>query len=155
MVCMGNICRSPMAMVVANALAGVPTSRQDTLRLFFESAGTHAHHVGERTDARAAAALKRRGYVAAKHRSRRVGAADFERFDLILAMDNTNLAELQRLCPTHNAHKLRRFLDFSLQLSEREIPDPYYGSAAGFERVLDLCEIGANDLISSLRKTSR
>lgn len=152
MVCMGNICRSPMAQAVAERTAAQlgPGSMRDMDRLVFDSAGTHAHHVGERMDPRAAAALKARGYIVGKGRSRRVCEADFERFDLILAMDRGNLATLQAVCPGPHRGKLRLLLEFANGLRDQEVPDPYYGNAQGFERVLDLCELGAQGLIQSL-----
>ena len=97
MVCMGNICRSPMAQAVAERTAA--QAGREVLNmaggLVFDSAGTHAHHIGERIDPRAAAALLARGYPPVKGRSRRIGDADFEKFDLILAMDRGNLEVLQ------------------------------------------------------------
>ncbi|MDP2370751.1 low molecular weight protein-tyrosine-phosphatase [Rhodoferax sp.] len=152
MVCMGNICRSPMAQVVAARTAAlaereVPSGPE---RLAFDSAGTHAHHVGERMDPRAAAALAARGYPTGKGRSRRVCDADFEKFDLILAMDRGNLVNLQSVCPAPHHGKLGLLLDFADGLHGEDVPDPYYGNAQGFERVLDLCEVGARGLIRTL-----
>ena len=146
MVCMGNICRSPMAQTVAQKLAQDAGLSQ---LLKIESAGTHAHHAGERPDPRAAAALASRNYKMGRIRSRRVVASDFLQFDLILPMDSGNLAELQRLCPPEHAGKLRLFLAFAEGLDETDVPDPYYGNAAGFARVLDLCEAGGRGLIRS------
>jgi protein-tyrosine phosphatase len=80
-------------------------------------------------------------------RSRRIAAPDFQHFDLILAMDTSNLSDLRRLCPSDHLHKLQLFLDFAEGLNEAEVPDPYYGNAEGFERVLNLCEAGARGLI--------
>lgn len=145
MVCMGNICRSPMACTVARHLAA---SDGRAAEFDFDSAGTHAYHVGQRMDERASTLLTQRNYPVTKRRSRQVGPGDFERFDLILAMDNDNLETLRRLCPTPQQHKLRLFLSFSPELETREVPDPYYGNLAGFERVLALCEAGARGLLS-------
>ena len=143
-VCMANICRSPMACSVVQKLAAdAGLSHQ----LKFDSAGTHAHHLGEKPDRRAEFALSHRGYELIRTRSRRVSAKDFEDFDLILAMDASNLTELRRLCPPSHLAKLRLLLDFAEGLKVTEIPDPYYGNAEGFERVLDLCEAGARGLI--------
>ena len=144
LVCMGNICRSPMAEAVARKLAGDANLSQHWK---FDSAGTHAHHAGERPDPRAAAALASRNYTMGRIRSRRVVASDFQQFDLILPMDAGNLAELERVCPPEHAGKLRLFLAFAEGLGETEVPDPYYGNAAGFAHVLDLCEAGARGLI--------
>ena len=116
-------------------------------QLKIESAGTHAHHAGERPDPRAAVALASRNYKMGRIRSRRVVASDFLQFDLILPMDSGNLAELQRICPPEHAGKLSLFLAFAERLDETEVPDPYYGNAAGFAHVLDLCEAGGRGLI--------
>ena len=152
MVCMGNICRSPMARAVAER-AAAQTGRERlsmTGRLTFDSAGTHAHHIGARIDPRAAAVLLARGYPPVKGRSRRIDDADFEKFDLILAMDRSNLASLQSTCPAQHISKLRLLLDFADGMRGADVPDPYYGNAQGFERVLDLCELGASGLIRGL-----
>lgn len=150
---MGNICRSPMAQAVAQHLAQEAATAQRSATiggLEFSSAGTHAHHTGERPDPRAAAILARRGYKPGNIRSRRITEQDFQRYDLILAMDRVNLAALQRMCPPAHATKLHLFLEFAEGVGETEIPDPYYGNAQGFERVLDLCEAGVKGLIKSL-----
>jgi len=144
MVCMGNICRSPMAQTVARKLAADARLSQ---QLKFDSAGTHVPRLGERPDPRVEVTLSRRGYEVGRIRSRRIAPQDFQHFDLILAMDASNLAELQRLCPPAHLGKLRLFLDFAEGLNETEVPDPYYGNAEGFERVLDLCEAGGRGLI--------
>lgn len=150
LVCMGNICRSPMAQVVANksaAAAGL------SVKFAFYSAGTHAHHAGERPDPRAEGALKRRGYEVGRLRSRRMSRADFDQFDLILAMDHDNLTELRRMCPPELTHKLGLFLACAEETPDAEVPDPYYGNIEGFERVLDLCEAGAKGLMRRLAGT--
>ena len=144
MVCMGNVCRSPMAQTVAQKLAADAGLSQ---QLKFASAGTHASRLGERPDPRVELALSRNGYTLGHIRSRRIVQHDFQHFDLILAMDASNLAELRRLCPPGQLSKLRLFLEFTEGLNETEVPDPYYGNAAGFERVLELCEAGASGLI--------
>jgi protein-tyrosine phosphatase len=154
MVCMGNICRSPMAQVVTQHLAKEAAAAQRSAvldALEFSSAGTHAHHTGEKPDPRALAVLAKRGYALGNIRSRRITEQDFQKYDLILAMDRVNLAALKKVCPPAHATKLRLFLDFAQDAGvDSEIPDPYYGNAAGFERVLDLCEAGARGLIKSL-----
>lgn len=133
-----------MAQTVVQKLAADARLSQ---QLEIDSAGTHAQHLGERPDPRAAAALSRRGYEVKRGRSRRVAPQDFQHFDLLLAMDADNLTELMRLCPPEHAGKLRLFLAFADGLEDTEVPDPYYGHAQGFERVLDLCEAGARGLI--------
>lgn len=116
-------------------------------RLHFDSTGTHASHRGERPDRRAALALSHRGYELVKTRSRRIELADFENFDHVLAMDAVNLAAIHRLAPPAHSSKVRLFMSFAEDLNETEIPDPYFGNAEGFDRVLDLCEAGARGLI--------
>lgn len=146
-VCMGNLCRSPMAQAV------LPQHARD-MRIdvpVVDSAGTIGSHAGEPPDPRGRAALQRRGYAPPRHRARRIAAKDFVRQDLILAMDRQNLAALRDLCPDEHAHKLQLFLDFAPGFEGQDMPDPYYGDAAGFDRVLDLCEAGARGLVEALR----
>lgn len=144
MVCMGNTCRSPMAQTVARKLA-IEAGLAQQFKV--DCAGTHAHHLGERPDPRAAQTLTRHGYKMGRVRSRRIEEQDFHSFDLILAMDLSNLTELQRLCPAEQIHKLHLLLDFAEEINDIEVPDPYYGNEEGFEHVLALCEAGARGLI--------
>jgi protein-tyrosine phosphatase len=147
-VCMGNICRSPMAegafkhYVREAGLAG---------RIVSDSAGTHGYHIGDPPDPRAQAAASRRGYDLAGLRARQVRPGDFDAFDYVLAMDEANLRWLERLCPPQHARKLKLFLEFSADAARREVPDPYYGGADGFENVLDLVEQAAQGLLRHLR----
>jgi protein-tyrosine phosphatase len=147
-VCMGNICRSPMAEAVlaqtwvrACELRG---ERAWARALQVDSAGTHAGHIGERIDRRAAAALVRRGYQPPTGRSRRVTEADFGRYDLVLAMDHDNLANLRRLAGPPHHDRLRLMLDGTPGRQGAEVPDPYFGNEQGFEAVLDLIEAAAD-----------
>jgi len=143
---MGNICRSPTAEGVFRhyvSEAGLDAS------VTIDSAGTHAYHVGEPPDSRAMAAAERRGMSLQGIRARRVADDDFERFDYVIAMDEDNLVRLKDKAPPEHHSKLRLFLDFSSG-SEREVPDPYYGGAAGFERVLDLVEEASRGLLETL-----
>lgn len=136
MVCMGNICRSPTAEAALRLRL-----RQVGLdqRVQVDSAGTHGYHVGSPPDERAQAHGRARGLDLSGLRARRVSREDFTRFDLILAMDRENLAELQRLAPDGYENRLKLLMDFArTQREVREVPDPYYGTEAGFERVLDL-----------------
>ena len=148
-VCMGNICRSPTAEGV---FRHVVTDAGLADRIDVDSAGTHAYHVDEPADRRAQAAAERRGYSLSAIRARRVAEDDFDRFDYILAMDRDNLAMLQSQAAAEHHGKIRLFLEFSTS-HEDEVPDPYYGGAAGFERVLDLIEDAAKGLVETLRKT--
>ncbi len=148
-VCMGNICRSPTAEAVFRhqvEQAGLAD------RIAIDSAGTHDYHIGELPDPRTRQAASRRGYDMAALRGRQVGAADFARFDYVLAMDENNLAILERLRPSDAAAHLGLFLEFAQRHDEREVPDPYFGGADGFERVLDLVEDAAQGLLSHIRK---
>ncbi|MGH8700271.1 MAG: low molecular weight protein-tyrosine-phosphatase [Burkholderiales bacterium] len=146
-VCMGNICRSPMAegvfkhQVKQAGLDGIIAS---------DSAGTHDYHIGEPPDPRAQQAASRRGYDLGALRGRQVSRGDFGDFDYLLAMDEANLRVLQRLCPSQHAHKLKLFMEFSTSPAPREVPDPYYGEEQGFERVLDMVEQAAQGLLDHL-----
>lgn len=147
-VCMGNICRSPMA---SSALQALAAQRQLSSVIEIDSAGTYGGHQGEKPDPRALAVALARGYEQITHeRARRVTARDFERFDLILAMDRDNLMHLQHQCPAPLQHKLHLFLEYAGVGGEREVPDPYYGNVDGFERVMQLCEAGARGVLDRL-----
>lgn len=115
-----------------------------------DSAGTHGYHVGEPPDPRSQAHAKRRGYDLSDLRARAVEAADFERFDWILAMDWDNLQLLREMCPEHLVGKLKRLMEFAPQLGRDVVPDPYYGGPAGFDVVLDLIEIACDGLVADL-----
>lgn len=122
--------------------------------LDIDSAGTHAYHVGEPPDRRAQAAAARRGVALHDIRARRVVVEDFERFDYVIAMDNDNAARLRDLAEPEQHHKIRLFLEFA-GASEQEVPDPYYGGSAGFERVLDLVEDASRGLLETVRSGKR
>ena len=145
-VCMGNICRSPTAEGVFRHHAAQSGWIE---RLHIDSAGTHAYHAGEPADRRARAAAERRGISLEGISARRVHGGDFERFDYIIAMDHDNLARLREEAPEEHRHKIRLFLEFAA-VDEAEVPDPYYGGAAGFERVLDLVEAASRGLLETL-----
>jgi protein-tyrosine phosphatase len=148
-VCMGNICRSPTAEGVMRAhLQKVGIASQVEI----DSAGTHAYHIGKPPDARAQKAAAGRGYDLSALRARQVASVDFERYDLILAMDSDNIDNLRRDCPPEHQHKLKLFLDYAHAFAEHEVPDPYYGGEAGFQRVLDLIEDAARGLAESLQE---
>jgi protein-tyrosine phosphatase len=148
-VCMGNICRSPTAEGLFRTMV-VREGLED--RIEADSAGTHGYHIGSPPDPRSIAAAKARGYDLEPLRARRVHAADFEAFDLVLAMDSENETALQRLCPADRRNRLRLFLDFARDTKTREVPDPYYGGPKGFEHVLDLAEAGNRGLIAFIRQ---
>ncbi|MDE2369459.1 MAG: low molecular weight phosphotyrosine protein phosphatase [Burkholderiales bacterium] len=149
MVCMGNICRSPMAEGVLRAklraagLAG---------RIAVDSAGTIDHHAGEPPDPRAIRVAARRGYDIAAQRARAVDAADFSTFQRLLAMDDDNLAWLRKRSPVGAPARIELMLSHARPRTDTlEVPDPYYGGEAGFERVLDLLEAASDGLVLSLR----
>jgi len=145
---MGNICRSPTAHgVFRNIVAEAGLAD----RIEVDSAGTHAYHVGEPPDARAMSTARKRGVDLSDLRARSASRSDFENFDYVLAMDRENLEVLRRLCPRGQEEKLRLFLDFAPDLGRREVPDPYYGGAMGFERVFDMVEEAARGLLEEIR----
>ena len=147
-VCLGNICRSPTAdgifrqMVEEAGLAGQVT---------IDSAGTGDWHIGHSPDARTAEKARERGYDLSKLRARQVCSDDYPTFDYILAMDEQNLADMQRQCPPEHQRKLGLFLDYAEGAEVRAVPDPYYGGPEGFDRVLDLVEAGCRGLLAHLQ----
>ena len=149
---MGNICRSPTAEGVLRTLAA---REAPELALEVDSAGTAAYHVGQPPDPRTRAAAARRGYDLSALRARSIESADFERFDLILAMDRENLTALRRRAPAHAHERLRLFLEFCADEAPEEVPDPYYGGPNGFEEVLDLVESATRGLLAHLRQRPR
>lgn len=149
MVCTGNICRSPTAEAVLRALA---EQRGFGDRLIVDSAGIEAYHVGAPPDTRSQEHARRRGYELAALRARQVGPSDFDgRIDWLLAMDRWHLAALKRRCAPARHGSLRLLMDFS-GTPGIEVPDPYYGGPADFERVLDLVEAGCDGLLKALFK---
>lgn len=151
-VCLGNICRSPTAEGVFRALA-----REAGLeaRLRIDSAGTGSWHVGAPPDARAMAAASARGYDLSTIRARKVTVQDFHEFDLILAMDEDNLLNLQGIAPEGGRARLGLLLDYVPGSVTRAVPDPYYGGRNGFEQVLDLVTEACAGLVTELRRTLR
>jgi len=146
---MGNICRSPMAEGTFRHHARLAGLAEE---IVCDSAGTHNYHVGEPPDSRAQLAASRRGYDLSSQRARQVRGSDFSEFDYVLAMDRTNLRALERLCPSQHAHKLKLFMEFSTGAALREVPDPYYGGEQDFERVLEMVEQAAQELLDHLRR---
>lgn len=147
-VCLGNICRSPTADGVFRTLVS-QAGLED--KIYVDSAGTAAYHVGNPSDPRSAIAAQDRGYDLSSLRARQVALSDFDEFDYILAMDSQNLCDLQRIQPDDSKAKLQLFLDYS-ELDASEVPDPYYGEGKGFEHVLDLVESASYGLLRHLAK---
>lgn len=148
-VCMGNICRSPTAEAVTSKF--ILNSRLESI-IKVDSAGTHGYHIGEPPDPRSREAALKRGIDLSGLRARKVVPEDFERFDLLLAMDHVNLALLKRSArPEHHA-KLGLFMSYASRFDTDDVPDPYYGGEQGFELVLDMAEDAARGLIEALRR---
>lgn len=147
-VCMGNICRSPLAHGLFEELVN-----QEGLsdRIMVDSAGTHAYHVGEPPDPRSQQTAQRHGIDLSRQRARRVALPDFETFDYILAMDRDNYRILIDSAPVDQQHKIRLFLEFAPQRGEEEVPDPYYGGPDGFDRVYEMVEAASNGLMADIR----
>lgn len=150
-VCLGNICRSPTAEGVARARF----ERAGLAHIELASAGTGDWHVGKAPDARAQKAAAQRGYDLSRLRACQVARPDFDDFDLILAMDRSNLADLQARQPSATARaKLALLLDYAPGRAGEEVPDPYYGlndsEGDGFAEVLDLIEEAVDGLIKEL-----
>ena len=154
-VCLGNICRSPAAegvmrrLVEREGLAG---------RIECDSAGTYGGHAGELPDHRMRRAASARGYDLNHHRARQVRTEDFDRFDMILTMDDSNYERVHRLAPSATAaQKIFRMTDFCRRgpgaphPDANHVPDPYYEGAEGFEKVLDLLEDACGGLLASIR----
>lgn len=151
-VCMGNICRSPTAEGVFRHLV---EQRGLAEKIITDSAGTHDYHIGDAPDARSQAAAARRGYDLSRLRARQIVRDDFAAFDHVLAMDQGNLDLLQRQCPEASRGKLELFLAYADGITLREVPDPYYGGAQGFEQVLDLVENAARGLLREIIKNNQ
>jgi len=149
-VCMGNICRSPTAEGVMRKLVGDAGLAG---RVTLDSAGTGDWHVGEMPDPRSAGAAARRGYPL-EHRARHFKPGDFDRFDLVLAMDLDNLAYLQRLARGRvHAPTIRLLRSFEPGADDdAEVPDPYGGGGDDFELVLDICERACRGLLDHVRE---
>ncbi len=118
-----------------------------------DSAGTHGYHVGEAPDSRTQRAAAVRGYNLSQLRARKVARQDLDYFDLILAMDKSNLDNLQRMASPEQQTRIKLFMDFSKNFDDKEVPDPYYGLGHGFDLVLDMVEDAANGLIEEVKKT--
>jgi protein-tyrosine phosphatase len=150
-VCLGNICRSPTAEGVMRRLVR-EQGLEDAIEI--DSAGTGDWHVGDAPDPRATEAARRRGTVL-EGAARQVTPADFQDFDLLLAMDATNLHELRQRAPDDAARAkvrlLREFDPASADALDLDVPDPYYGGPHGFDTVLDLVEAACAGLLEEIR----
>jgi len=146
-VCMGNICRSPLAQGVFEDVL-----RRESLEgeVSVDSAGTGAWHVGSPPDERALSAASLRGVDISSQRARRITPEDCQNFDYILTMDEENYRAVAGLC--RDSSVVRPFLDFATDSPETAVPDPYYGGPEGFEHVLELVEEASEGLLEDIRK---
>lgn len=142
-VCLGNICRSP----IAEAIARTEFARAG-LDITVASAGTGNWHVGHRADTRAIASAAAQGYDLSAHRARQIEIADFTRFNMVLAMDQANLRELSSRCPAPATAELALLLPFAGLATPAEVPDPYCGEVEDFERVVKLLREAVQGLIA-------
>ena len=147
-VCMGNICRSP----TVESVARVEFARAG-LDIEVASAGTESYHIGHAADPRAIAMAEENGYPLAGHRARQIEAADFSRFDHLLAMDRVNLDTMLRRAPSKGRDRAALFLPFVGISDPVELPDPYYGKTRDFQRALDLARDGIMALTRRLGRS--
>ena len=152
LVCMGNICRSPTAEGVLRCFI-----KNNNLgdKVEVDSAGTHGYHVGEAPDSRTQRAAAVRGYNLSQLRARKVARQDLDYFDLILAMDKSNLDNLRRLATPEQQERIKLFMDYARSFDDDEVPDPYYDLGHGFDLVLDMVEDASLGLIEEIKKKLR
>jgi protein-tyrosine phosphatase len=148
-VCMGNICRSPTAEGVMRRLLR-EEGLEDEIQI--DSAGTGGWHIGNPPDERATGAALRRG-ITLEGAARQIRPSDFEDYDLLLAADRENLADLRAIAPDDEARaKVRLLREFDPDShGDLDVPDPYYGGPGGFEEVLDLVEAACRGLLAEVR----
>ena len=149
LVCMGNICRSPTAEGVLRQFIKI-NNLGDVVEV--DSAGTHGYHVGEAPDSRTQRAAAIRGYNLSQLRARKVARQDLDYFDLILAMDKSNLDNLQRMAAPEQQEKIQLFMDYAKNFDDNEVPDPYYGLGHGFDLILDMVEDASLGLINEIKQ---
>jgi protein-tyrosine phosphatase len=149
MVCMGNICRSPMAEGILRKAVQTAGLTQEIL---IDSAGTHSYHVGDPPDPRAQQAARQRGADISGLRGRKVADADFANFDYILVMDGDNHRLLIERAPSQHHGKIRRLLSFSRKYPNLDVVDPYYGGPQGFEENLDMIEDAVQGLLRDIAR---
>jgi len=152
LVCMTNICRSPTAAAVLKQLV---ESKRLGNKVEIDSAGTHGYHLREGADPRTKQAAAKRGYDLSRHRARKVVYQDLEDFDLILAMDKTNLDNLRRIASPEQQAKIKLFMDYSANFEDGEVPDPYYGLGHTFDLVLDMLEDGSQGVLIEINEAIR
>lgn len=149
LVCMGNICRSPTAEGVLRQYIKINRLGD---KVEVDSAGTHGYHVGEAPDSRTQRAAAIRGYNLTQLRARKVARQDLDYFDLILAMDKSNLDNLQRMATPEQQERIKLFMQYAKNFDDEEVPDPYYGLGHGFDLVLDMVEDASMGLIEDIKQ---
>jgi protein-tyrosine phosphatase len=147
-VCMGNICRSPTAHGVFQALV---ESQNLATAIQVDSAGTHSYHVGSPPDPRSQATARQRGVDLSGLRARRFVSGDFDEFDYLLAMDNANLADMLAIKPDNACTTAELMLSYSNRFEQLEIPDPYFGDD-GFDLVFEMIDDAARGLLHRIRQ---
>lgn len=146
-VCTGNICRSP----TAEAVFRQAVERKGVASKFTaQSAGTHGYHVGESPDARAIEKAQARGFSMKGMRAQKVTVQDFDDFDFIIAMDRGHLDILNGMKPADVKANVVLFMDYCTSYKEKDVPDPYYGSDEGFDKVLDIIEDGVEGMLKKM-----
>lgn len=148
-VCMGNVCRSPTAQAVFRRLLEVEGIAE---KVEVDSAGTHGFHLGEQADPRTSRAVASRGYDLSGHRARKIAWQDLQDFDLILAMDKTNLDNLRRIASPEQQKKIRLLMEYAANFDDDEVPDPYYGLGHTFDLVSDMIEDASIGLLKVVKK---
>ena len=146
MVCLGNICRSPLA-------EGILKSKLDSEKFFVDSAGTGHWHIGKAPDKRSVSVAKKNKIDISAQKCRQFQVLDFDEFDIIYAMDSSNFFDLMNLAPNEKSkNKIKLILDEIYPTEKVDVPDPYYGTENGFDQIYvlldDVCEVIANRLKS-------
>ncbi len=144
MVCLGNICRSPLA-------EGILKSKVDSSKIFIDSSGTAGYHVGERPDSRSIAIAKEHGLDISDQRSRKFSISDFKEFDLIYAMDKSNYSDILSLATNQDEVKKVKLLLDEVNGDTKEVPDPYYGGPDGFEKVYQMIDEACEVIVHRLK----
>ncbi|PVX51035.1 protein tyrosine phosphatase [Balneicella halophila] len=146
-VCLGNICRSPMAETIFKKMIAEEGLEEN---VEIESAGTGDWHIGEKADPRMRGHAEKRGYLITSL-GRTVAIDDFKYYDKIIAMDDSNVQNLQKICPPEFLHKIEKMTNYSQEYSHTEVPDPYYGGDKGFQLVIDLLEDACKGLSAEVK----
>jgi protein-tyrosine phosphatase len=144
MVCLGNICRSPLA-------EGILKSKVDRSQVFVDSAGTGSWHVGEQPDPRSIDVARKNGIDISTQRGRQFSGSDFHDFDFIYVMDNSNMRDVMKLCPHPElGNKVKLILDELFPNDNVDVPDPYYGGTSGFDNVFDMLDQACQEIADKL-----